>query len=104
VGPAELANGFVDVPQRQVGQADLPFGLHRAEVGQPLVVHVAADAGQLVVDVVGPAHGGDADRRIGHHEGDGLAVLAAVEDDFGGHAVAVEVAHALVRVVVARCA
>ena len=79
----------------------MALGLDRAEVGQPLVVDVAADGGVLVVDVVLAAHRHGAERRVGDDERDRLAVLAAVEDDLGGDAVGVEVAHARVRVVVA---
>ena len=74
----------------------MALGLDRHEVGQPLVVHVVADA--EVLEVV-PGLG--AQERALRLEGDGLAVLAAMEDDLAGDAVSVEVTQAGVDVVVA---
>ena len=96
-GPLELLDRGVDVPHRQVHQADVALGLDRAGVGQPLVVDALAGLQQVEVLLdVGAAH----EQRVGL-ERDRLAVLAVVEHHLGGDAVAVEVGHAGVHVVVA---
>ena len=54
MGPLHLGDGGVDVAHRQVGEADVAVRRLRDEVGQPAVVDLHADAGQLVIaEVVG---------------------------------------------------
>ena len=79
----------------------MALGLHRHEVGEPLVVHATADRRVLVVDFVVARHRGRTGGRVRHDERDRVRVLAAVEDDLARDAVLVEVGEPLVHVVVA---
>ena len=95
--PLDLADRGVDVPHRDVREADVAFGLDRAEVGQPAVVDALADRRQHRIDV--EARVVAQQLRQERHR---FAVLAPVEDHLGGDAVAIHVAQALVDVVVPR--
>ena len=49
--PLDLTDRGVDVPHGDVRQADVAFGLDRAEVGEPTVVDALADGSQHRIDV-----------------------------------------------------
>ena len=71
----------------------MTLGFHRAEVGEPLVVDVIPDTEQLEVVALL-----EAQERAERLERNRFAVLAAVEDHLGGHAVVVEIAQSGVHV------
>jgi len=93
----ELSGRRRGVPHRQVGEPDVARGLDRAAVGQPLVVDAYSHGREFGVE-------GEA-RVVAQQlreERDGLEVLAAVEDHFGGDAITVHVAEPRVNVGVPR--
>ena len=94
--PLELDDGRVDVPERELGQTEAAAAGGGAEVGEPAVVHPAADAGEVPRlrkrDAV--------PQRVHEVERHRLTIQTVVEDDTTGDAVAVHVAHPRVRVVV----
>ena len=72
-------------------------GSIRAGIGEPLVVDVAACLEQIEIRRLGRTH----QQRV-VVEGDGLTVLAVVEDDLRRNSIGVEVRHPGVNVVVPR--
>ena len=93
---SHLGDRRVDVPHREVREADVAMRCLRHEVGEPAVVDRHADADELTVaDRLRPCRAPDGDER------DRLHVHGAVEDHAGGDAVVVVVGEPSGRVVVA---
>ena len=92
--PLQRGDRRVDVPCRDVHETEQPFGISRAEVGEPPVVDVVRDRAEL--ELVAP-HRAEADadpRQV-------LAVLAEVPHQLGGNSVGVHVGEPGLGVVVA---
>ena len=81
------------IPHGQVREPDVTCRLHRAAVGEPLVVDADARGRELTIE----GEAGVVAEQL-REEGDGLEVLAPVEDDLGRDAVAVHVAQARLHV------
>ena len=88
-GPLHFLHREVDVPDRDVREPEQALRIDRHEVGEPLVVEVVADGGELeIAGVVGETAGSL------HHERERLAVHAEVVEHLARDAVAVHVAQA----------
>ena len=98
-GPPDHLDALADVPRRDVEQPKEPLRVRRAEIGQPPVVDIAPELRELKQGAVEGVEGADPELGAAAPR-QGLAVLAAVVDDLGGHAVAVHVRQAGSRVVV----
>ena len=94
--PLHFLHREIDVPDRDVREAEQPLRVDRHPVGEPLVVEVVADGRELEVGLVV----GEPTRDL-HHEREGLTVRAEVIQHFGRDSVAVHVAQARGRVVMA---